>query len=146
MIQRNDVLFVELPPPLGGAGREQTGRRPAIAVQDELTPLPTMLVLPVTSQLDARRFPFTLRVEPTTANGLTMPSMSGKVPHRAKQLRSTSCTSASVTFYGARPTVPAANTKAPRQASPTGSRTVCKLTSDPSCKDMPFLKSICQRW
>ncbi|MFH1969657.1 MAG: type II toxin-antitoxin system PemK/MazF family toxin [Verrucomicrobiota bacterium] len=75
MIQRNDVLFVELPPPLGGAGREQTGRRPAIAVQDELTHLPTVLVLPVTSQLEARRFPFTLRVEPTTANGLTRPSI-----------------------------------------------------------------------
>jgi mRNA interferase MazF len=75
MIQRNDVLFVELPPPLGGVGREQTGRRPAIAVQDELADLPTVLVLPLTSQLEALRFPFTLPIEPSVANGLSMRSV-----------------------------------------------------------------------
>ena len=73
MIQRNDVLFVELPPPLGGVGREQAGRRPAMAIQDELIDLPT--VLPLTSQLEALRFPFTLPVEPSAANGLSMRSV-----------------------------------------------------------------------
>jgi len=75
MIQRNDILFVELPPPLGGVGREQTGRRPAIAIQDELANLPTVLVLPLTSQLEALRFPFTLSVEPSAINGLSLRSV-----------------------------------------------------------------------
>jgi len=75
MIVRNDVLFVELPPPLGGAGHEQRGRRPAIALQDELSTLSTILVLPLTSRLEALRFPFTLRLEPSAANGLRLPSV-----------------------------------------------------------------------
>jgi len=74
-MKRNDVLYVELPPPLGGTGHEQAGRRPAIAVQDELTALPTLLVLPLTSRLEALRFPFTLRIEPSSMNGLSMPSV-----------------------------------------------------------------------
>ncbi len=57
MIKRNDIVFVELPPPLGGVGHEQTGRRPAIAIQDELAALPTILVIPLTSHLGALRFP-----------------------------------------------------------------------------------------
>jgi len=75
MIRRNDVLFVELPPPLGGAGHEQRGRRPAIALQEELSTLPTILVLPLTSRLEALRFPFTLRLEPSATNGLRLPSV-----------------------------------------------------------------------
>jgi mRNA-degrading endonuclease toxin of MazEF toxin-antitoxin module len=65
MIRCNDVVFVELPPPLGGVGHEQTGRRLAMAVQDELATLPTVLVVPLTSRLEALRFPFTLRIEPS---------------------------------------------------------------------------------
>ena len=75
MIKRNDILFIELPPPLGGAGHEQRGRRPAIALQDELPTLPTILVLPLTSRLEALRFPFTLRLEPSVTNGLRLPSV-----------------------------------------------------------------------
>jgi mRNA interferase MazF len=71
---RGDVFRVDLPPAAGG--REQAGLRPAIAVQAEAGEiLPTVMVVPVTSNLKAARFPFTVRVEPSTANGLTKPSV-----------------------------------------------------------------------
>jgi mRNA-degrading endonuclease toxin of MazEF toxin-antitoxin module len=72
---RNDLVTVELPPPLGGAGREQSGRRPALVLQDERPDLPTIVVAPLTSQLAALRFPYTLRIEPSSENGLSLPSM-----------------------------------------------------------------------
>jgi len=72
---RGDVVMVEFPEPAGKSGREQLGRRPAIAVQTDDAPgLPTLMVIPLTSQLSALRFPFTLRIEPSNQNGLTMPS------------------------------------------------------------------------
>jgi len=74
---RGDVLLVELPPPPSGAGHEQAGRRPAIAVQADLPSanLPTLMIVPLTGQLDALRFPYTIRVEPSDVNGLTQPSV-----------------------------------------------------------------------
>ena len=50
-----------------------TGKpRPAIVVQsDHLLPYPTVTVVPVTSEIDARPPPFTrITVDPTPANGL----------------------------------------------------------------------------
>jgi len=74
---RGDVLRVELPPPPGGTGREQSGRRPAIVVQTDSTTikLPTLMMVPLTSRLSALRFPHTIRVEPSSENGLTQPSV-----------------------------------------------------------------------
>ena len=74
-MNRNDIVMVELPPPLGGAGREQAGRRPAVVAQDDTPGLPTLLVAPLTSQLAAQRFPYTLQVEPSPENGLSMASV-----------------------------------------------------------------------
>jgi len=74
-MKRDDVILVELPPPLGGAGREQSGRRPAIVASDDSPGLPTIMVAPLTSQLAALRFPHTLRVEPSADNGLSVPSV-----------------------------------------------------------------------
>jgi mRNA-degrading endonuclease toxin of MazEF toxin-antitoxin module len=74
-VKRNEIVVVELPPPLGGSGREQTGRRPAVLVQDEMPSLPTLLVAPLTSKLGALRFPYTFRVEPPSENGLGVPSV-----------------------------------------------------------------------
>lgn len=73
---RGDVLRVELPPP-GGAGHEQAGRRPAIAVQADVTGvnLPTLMIVPLTGNLSALRFPYTIRVEPSDVNGLAEPSV-----------------------------------------------------------------------
>src|SRR2546423_3444908 len=69
---RGDVLLVTLPP---SDRREQSGRRPAIAVQTDLAGEPMLLVAPVTSNLAALRFAFSIRVEPSPENGLTMPSV-----------------------------------------------------------------------
>lgn len=72
---RGDVLRVELPSPDGS--REQAGRRPAIAIQAEVKGFstPTLLVVPLTSNLEALRFPYTIRVEPSATNGLAQQSV-----------------------------------------------------------------------
>jgi mRNA interferase MazF len=72
---RADVLRVALPSP--GSSHEQAGRRPAIAVQADTKGinLPALMIVPVTGELSALRFPYTIRVEPSEANGLIMPSV-----------------------------------------------------------------------
>jgi len=69
-----DVHRVDLPP---RAGHAQSGRRPAIIMQGAAASsrLPTVLVVPLTTQQDALRFPGTVLVEPDSANGLRRPSV-----------------------------------------------------------------------
>ena len=55
-----DLYWVELP---ARGGRAQAGRRPAVILQT-ISTLPTTLLVPLTSQLDALRFPGTILVEP----------------------------------------------------------------------------------
>jgi mRNA interferase MazF len=69
---RGDVLVIELP---SSSLREQSGRRPAVAVQTDLAGEPMLMVAPITSNLAALRFAFVVRVEPTPENGLTVPSV-----------------------------------------------------------------------
>ena len=69
---RGDVLLVSLPP---SDRREQSGRRPAVAVQIDLAGQPMLMVAPVTSNLAALRFAFSVHVEPSQDNGLTTPSV-----------------------------------------------------------------------
>jgi mRNA interferase MazF len=69
---RGDVLIVELPP---SELREQSGRRPAVAVQTDVAGEPVFIVAPITANLAALRFAFSVRVEPTPENGLTVPSV-----------------------------------------------------------------------
>jgi mRNA interferase MazF len=69
---RGDVLLVSLPP---SDRREQSGRRPAIAVQIDQAGEPMLMVAPVTSNLAALRFAFSVRVEPANENGLMTPSV-----------------------------------------------------------------------
>jgi mRNA interferase MazF len=69
---RGDVLLVRLPE---SDKREEKGTRPAIAVQSGTAELPMLMVVPVTSALGALRFPFTVRLEPSETNGLTLPSI-----------------------------------------------------------------------
>ncbi len=73
-MRRGDICLVRLPP---ADGREQAGTRPAIIVQDPIAgrSLPTVLVIPLTSQLAATRFPGTLVIEPDVHNGLTTTSV-----------------------------------------------------------------------
>jgi mRNA interferase MazF len=69
---RGDVLIVSLP---ATDGREQSGRRPAVAVQTDIAGEPMLMVAPVTSNLKASRFSFTVRIEPSSENGLTESSI-----------------------------------------------------------------------
>lgn len=74
---RGDIVTVNLPVPSDHPGHEQTGYRPVIVVQTDITDpkLPTTMVVPMTSNLTAMRFPHTFRVDPSPENGLTMPSV-----------------------------------------------------------------------
>ncbi len=74
---RGDVVLVDLPLTKGQAGREQLGRRPAVAVQADSTTaiLPTVVIVPFTSKLKSLRHPHSIRVEPSASNGLTVPSV-----------------------------------------------------------------------
>jgi mRNA-degrading endonuclease toxin of MazEF toxin-antitoxin module len=69
-----DVVWVEFPM---GAGHAQAGRRPAIVVQGAKASaqLPTILLIPLTTQQDALRFPGTILIEADKANGLRRASV-----------------------------------------------------------------------
>lgn len=66
-----EVRWVELP---ARGGRAQAGRRPAIILQNT-TSLPTTVIVPLTSQLDALRFAGTVLVEADAENGLRRASV-----------------------------------------------------------------------
>jgi mRNA interferase MazF len=69
---RGDVLLIGLP---SSDGREQSGRRPAVAVQTDAIGEPMLMIAPVTSNLNAARFAFTVQIEPSAGNGLTQTSI-----------------------------------------------------------------------
>ena len=73
-MKAGDVYWVDFP---SRGGREQAGRRPAIILQGVMASavLPTVLCVPLTSQIDAMRFPGTVLVEADAANGLRRPSV-----------------------------------------------------------------------
>jgi mRNA-degrading endonuclease toxin of MazEF toxin-antitoxin module len=77
-MKQGDIYWVEFP---GGAGRAQAGRRPAIVAQSDSATinLPTVLLIPLTSQLDALRFPGTVLIERDATNGLRQHSVGGRV-------------------------------------------------------------------
>ena len=66
-----EIFWVEFP---SRGGRAQAGRRPAIILQKEKN-LPTVLLIPLTSQQDALRFPGTILIEPDPDNHLRQPSI-----------------------------------------------------------------------
>lgn len=57
----------------GADGKEQRGLRPAIFIADTRTSI--AVVIPCTSNLQALRFPFTMRLEPSRGNGLDVLSV-----------------------------------------------------------------------
>ena len=74
-MQRGEIWSVTLPFATGG--REQSGQRPAIVLQDTVygQGSPLVLVVPLTSQLGALRFPATTQIDPSVQNGLTASSI-----------------------------------------------------------------------
>ena len=73
-MKHGDVFWVDLP---DRGGREQRGRRPAIIWQDTsaFPRLPTVLIIPLSAQLDTLRFAGTVLLKPSPANGLAVPSV-----------------------------------------------------------------------
>ena len=72
-LRRGDIHWIEFP---ASSAREQAGGRPAIIVQTDTTPaLPTVFVVPLTSNPRASRFPGTFEVEPTPESGLQVRSV-----------------------------------------------------------------------
>jgi mRNA interferase MazF len=69
-----DVYWVEF---AGRGGHAQAGRRPAVILQSasRASGLPTVLVVPLTTQMDALRFPGTVLVEADSQNGLRRASV-----------------------------------------------------------------------
>jgi mRNA-degrading endonuclease toxin of MazEF toxin-antitoxin module len=69
-----DIYWVSLP---ARGGHAQAGRRPAIIVQSATvsSQLPTALLVPLTTQLDALRFPGSVLIETTPENGLLRSSV-----------------------------------------------------------------------
>ncbi len=61
-----ELYWVELP---ARGAHAQAGRRPALIVQQPVN-LSTVLIVPLTSQQDALRFPATVFLEADPANGL----------------------------------------------------------------------------
>ena len=74
---RGDIVLVNLPQSADGAGHEQVGTRPALIVHDDATSdtLSVVMIVPFTSNLKAQRFPHTILIPPSRANGLTVPSV-----------------------------------------------------------------------
>lgn len=69
---RGDVFLVDLP---SSNRREQSGRRPAVAVQTDIRGEPLLMLAPITSRLKTLRYSFTIRIEPTKQNGLQRTSV-----------------------------------------------------------------------
>lgn len=69
-----DIYLVEIP---ASGGHEQQGVRPAIIVQtaENIDRVPTVLIVPFTTQIKAASFPFTFAVEPDSTNNLTSTSI-----------------------------------------------------------------------
>src|SRR5262245_29944500 len=69
-----DLWWVDLP---YLSGREQGGRRPAIIWQDTVhfPANTTVLLLPLTSNQRALRFPGTMVIQPSAVNGLSVASV-----------------------------------------------------------------------
>jgi mRNA interferase MazF len=68
------MYWVEFPP---ANGHEQSGRRPAIVLQDDTyaSGVSVVFVVPVTGSLRNLRFPATVRISPSDANGLLVESV-----------------------------------------------------------------------
>lgn len=69
---RGDVWLVNL---TASGWREQSGRRPAVAVQTDVVSEPMLMVAPITSNFKALRFKFSVKIEPSDENGLDLPSV-----------------------------------------------------------------------
>jgi mRNA interferase MazF len=64
-MKKGEIWIIDIP---GFGGHEQKGRRPAILLADTVTSI--VMIIPCTSNVQALRFPFTLRINASKSNGL----------------------------------------------------------------------------
>ena len=85
-MRRGDIVWATFP---SGGGRVQAGRRPSVVLQnDEASArLPTVLLVPMTSQLDALRFPGTVAIDRSPENGLRKTSVAMLFQLKATDIR-----------------------------------------------------------
>jgi mRNA interferase MazF len=69
-MKKGDVCIINLAVEVG---REQYGQRPAIVISD--TGIGILIVVPLTSNLEALRFPYTLAILPDKQNNLKQKSV-----------------------------------------------------------------------
>lgn len=81
---QGEIVWVEFP---AGEGRAQAGRRPAVVLQEGLLNLPTKLLVPLSSQRSALRFPGAVLLEPDATNGLRVSSVALVFQVRAVDVR-----------------------------------------------------------
>lgn len=68
-MKKGDVCLINLNI---GVGNEQYGERPAILISDTKTKI--VIVIPLTANLEALRFPYTLVISPSVKNNLKQKS------------------------------------------------------------------------
>lgn len=64
-MKKGEIWLVELP---SADGREQLGTRPALVLKE--TEVNIAIIIPLTSNLQALRFPHTVEIKPSKKNGL----------------------------------------------------------------------------
>ena len=64
-MKKGEIWLVELP---ATEGHEQSGNRPAILLVE--TEINIVIIVPLTSNLQALRFPHTIEIKPSIVNGL----------------------------------------------------------------------------
>lgn len=69
-MKKGEIWLVDIFP---AGGHEQEGARPAIILADTKTSV--VIIVPCTANLQALRFPHTIRIEPTKRNGLDLDSI-----------------------------------------------------------------------
>jgi mRNA-degrading endonuclease toxin of MazEF toxin-antitoxin module len=79
---RGDIVLIALPRPVGEAGHEQFGDRPAVIIQEDSATanLSTLVVVPITGSPSATRFPGSLSIRASRGNGLHKNSVA--MPHQ----------------------------------------------------------------
>ena len=82
-MRRGEIVLIDLPSPdTLDPSHVQAGRRPGVVIQVNAATntLRTVVVIPLTSRLRARRFPFAVEINPTILNGLAQASVA--LPHQ----------------------------------------------------------------
>lgn len=76
-MKKGDILWIDLGNPPGGSGREQAGTRPGIAISqgDFNAKNPMLTIIPLTSSMNARRFPYSVMIKRSKKNGLPKDSI-----------------------------------------------------------------------